>query len=85
MMDQFLGWTATIMFTACYIPQMVKTIQSGTVDGLSVSLFVIQLAANLVALAYAILIAQPALVVKYALAIVMLMAVLFTIHRVVKA
>jgi uncharacterized protein with PQ loop repeat len=78
-MDQFLGWTATILFTICYVPQVIKTIRCRSVDGVSVWLFIIQMVANFVALGYAVLIGQPALVVKYALAIVMLAAVLTAI------
>jgi uncharacterized protein with PQ loop repeat len=82
-MDQFLGWTATILFTICYVPQVIKTIRCRNVDGVSVWLFIIQMVANFVALGYAVLIGQPALVVKYALAIVMLMAVLAAISMAV--
>ena len=83
-MDQILGWIATVMFTVCYVPQVAKTFRSRTLDGLSISLFVIQLAANVVALVYATLIDQPALIVKYALAIVMLAIVLASIYLVME-
>ena len=79
--DQVLGWIATIMFTVCYIPQVIKTIKSGTIDGVSISLFVIQFLANIVALIYALLIGQPALIVKYALAIGLVGLVLIVIYQ----
>ena len=79
--DQILGWVATVMFTVCYIPQVIKTIKSGTIDGVSISLFAIQFLANIVALIYALLIGQPALIVKYALAIALVGLVLIVIYQ----
>ncbi len=81
-MDQFLGWTATILFTACYIPQMVKTYRTKTVDGLSFRLLFISFIANIVALSYAMLIRQPPLLIKYALALVFLGGCIYLYLRV---
>jgi uncharacterized protein with PQ loop repeat len=81
-MDQVLGWTATVLFTVCYIPQIIRTLRSGTVNGLSVWMFLIMVAANIVALVYAILIDQPALIVKYTLALGFLSATLCVVLRV---
>ena len=67
-----LGWTATFLFTVCYVPQIYKTLKTKTVDGLSFWLLFIQFVANIVALCYATLIAQPPLQVKYVLALVFL-------------
>jgi uncharacterized protein with PQ loop repeat len=72
------------MFTVCYVPQVIKTVRSGTVDGVSVSLFVIQFLANIVALVYALMIDQPALIVKYALALVLVGAVLMAIYQTIR-
>ncbi|MBI4354542.1 MAG: PQ-loop repeat-containing protein [Candidatus Omnitrophica bacterium] len=71
-MDQVLGWTATTLFTICYIPQMMKTYRTKTVDGLSFRLLLISFIANIVALCYATLIKQPPLQIKYTLALVLL-------------
>ncbi len=60
-----LGWVATTLFTICYIPQIVKTARTNTVDGLSFWLLFISLIANMVALWYAARIAQTPLIVKY--------------------
>ena len=68
----FLGWVATFLFTVCYIPQIVKTIRTKTVEGLSFWLLFIQFVANIVALWYAALINQPPLQVKYVLGLVFL-------------
>ena len=67
-----LGWTATTLFTVCYIPQMVKTYKTQTVAGLSFRLLLISFTANIVAFCYATLIKQPPLQVKYTLALLFL-------------
>jgi uncharacterized protein with PQ loop repeat len=67
-----LGWTATTLFTICYIPQMIKTYKTKTIDGLSFRLLFISFVANIVALCYATLIKQWPLQVKYILAMVFL-------------
>jgi uncharacterized protein with PQ loop repeat len=79
---QILGWTATLLFTVCYIPQIIKTLTTRTVDGLSFWLLFIQLIANVVALAYATLIAQTPLQVKYVLAMAFLMVTIGVFLRV---
>lgn len=69
-MEQILGWTATILFTICYIPQIIKTYRTKTIDGLSFRLLLISFIANIVALCYATLIKQKPLQIKYILAMV---------------
>ena len=66
---QVLGWVATILFSIMIIPQMIKTIKSKDTKGVSLLLFVIFLIANFIALAYALLISQSPLVIKYLIAI----------------
>ena len=67
-----LGWIATFLFTVCYIPQIVKTYRTSTVEGVSFRLFAISFIANIVALCYATLIEQPPLQIKYILALIFL-------------
>lgn len=67
-----LGWIATFLFTVCFIPQIIKTLKTKTVEGLSFWLLFIQFVANIIALWYATLITQPPLQIKYALALVFL-------------
>ena len=71
---QVLGYIATFLFTICYIPQLIKTYKTGTVEGLSFLLLFISFIANIVALWYATLIAQRPLQIKYVLAMVFLAA-----------
>ena len=71
-LTEILGWVATTLFTVCYIPQIIKTSQTKTVDGLSFWLLLISFVANIVALCYATLIKQPPLQIKYILALVFL-------------
>jgi uncharacterized protein with PQ loop repeat len=81
---QTLGWIATVLFTICYIPQIVKTRKSGTVEGLSFLLLFIMFIANIVALIYATLIEQPPLQIKYTLALIFLSVCLVIYIRVWK-
>ncbi len=67
-----LGWLATFLFTACYIPQIMKTYRTKTIDGVSFRLFGISFIANIVALCYATLIGQSPLQIKYVLALIFL-------------
>ena len=69
-----LGWIATTLFTACYIPQIIKTHRTQSVEGLSFWLLGISWFANVDALGYATLIHQRPLQVKYTLALVFLSA-----------
>ncbi len=77
-----LGWTATTLFTICYIPQIIKTYRTKTVEGLSFRLLFISFLANIVALWYATLIKQPPLQIKYILAMVFLVACIYLYLRV---
>lgn len=79
-----LGWIATILFTVCYIPQIVKTSRTKTVEGLSFLLLFLQFIGNIVALWYAFLIDQAPLIVKYFLALVFLAVCLFLYWRVIR-
>jgi uncharacterized protein with PQ loop repeat len=67
-----LGWTATTLFTACYIPQIIKTRRTGKIEGLSFLLLAISFIANIVAFCYATLIKQQPLQTKYTLALIFL-------------
>jgi len=73
-LSSVLGWTATILFSICYIPQILKTYQTKTVEGLSFLLLFISLIANIIALVYAFLIHQTPLEAKYILALLFLIA-----------
>ncbi len=81
-LSQILGWIATILFSIMIIPQMIKTFKSKSIDNVSLSLFIVYLFANFVALAYALLIAQSPLIIKYSIAIVttMLYIVLYVYY-----
>ena len=67
-----LGWTATTLFTVCYIPQIIKTSKTQTVEGLSFRLLFISFTANIVALRYPTRIKALTLQVKYILALLFL-------------
>jgi uncharacterized protein with PQ loop repeat len=67
---QILGWIATILFSVMYIPQMYKTIESGSVKDVSVWMFLVSLLANIIAFCYATLIHQSPLQIKYVIAMI---------------
>ncbi|HLC19392.1 MAG TPA: PQ-loop repeat-containing protein [Candidatus Nanoarchaeia archaeon] len=67
---QILGWIATFLFSVMVIPQIIKTIKSKDTNGVSLLLFIIYLIANVIALIYAMMIAQPPLIIKYIIAII---------------
>ena len=80
--QDILGWIATILFTVCYIPQIMKTRKTKTIEGLSFRLLFISLLANVIALWYTILIKQPPLQVKYILAMIFVGVCLFFYLRI---
>lgn len=75
--SQTLGWIATLLFTICYVPQMLKTYRTKTVEGLSFRLLFISFIANIFALVYAFRIQQPPLQIKYILALLFLSGCIF--------
>ena len=60
MIDQWLGWIATVMFTTIYFPAIGKHYQR---------MLAVALVANIIALCYSIMIKQPPLQFKYIIAI----------------
>jgi len=68
-LSQLLGWAATILFSLMLIPQIIKTIKLKDTKGVSISLFIVYLVANIIALAYALLIDQNPLKIKYSIGI----------------
>lgn len=69
MIDQILGWTATVIFSAMLLPQIAKTIKTKDVSGVSLPMFLMYLIGNFVAITYATLIFQVPLQIKYSFAI----------------
>ena len=63
--SQIFGWIATILFSLMLIPQIIKTIRTKNTTGVSFLLFLIYLIANIFAFAYAYLIYQDPLLIKY--------------------
>ena len=83
-LSTLLGWIATFLFTVCYIPQIIKTSKTKTVEGLSFWLLLLQFIGNIVALCYATLIHQSPLQTKYALALVFLAICIVMYLRILK-
>ena len=76
-LTNMLGWTATALFIVCFIPQILKTIKTRTIDGLSFRLLLISFIANIIAFAYATRIQQPPLQIKYVLSLLFLSICLY--------
>ncbi|MCK5451553.1 MAG: PQ-loop repeat-containing protein [Candidatus Omnitrophica bacterium] len=81
-LSDILGWTATILFSVCFIPQMLKTYRTQTIDGLSFRLLLVSFIANIVAFWYATLIKQPPLQIKYIIALVFLAGCIYLYLRI---
>ncbi len=80
---QILGWTATFLFSVMIIPQMIRTIKMKDTSGVSLMMFIIFLIANMIALAYALLIHQFPLIFKYIVALIttVIYLILYTIYH----
>jgi uncharacterized protein with PQ loop repeat len=64
----FLGYTATVLFSAMMLPQLWLTWKSRERRGLSLPMLLIGLVANVIAFSYATCIEQRPLQVKYVFA-----------------
>lgn len=69
-LSQVLGYIATIIFSAMYIPQIWKTIKTQSVADVSLPMFIMGFIANIDALCYATMIHQKPLQIKYSIALV---------------
>ena len=70
MVEQVLGWIATVIFSFMLVPQIVKTVRTRSLEGVSIGTHGMYLLGNVVAIVYAGMIFQWPLIIKYALAIV---------------
>ena len=60
-----LGWGNMILFSIVALPQIIKTIKTKTVDGVSIWMYYLIVIANIDAFFYALLIHQTPLLAKY--------------------
>lgn len=77
----FTGWMNMFLFSVVTIPQIIKTVKTKVVSGVSVSVYYILLVANIDALIYALLINQPPLVVKYIFGLVTTIIYLYVYYK----
>lgn len=80
--SQILGYMATFLFSIMYIPQVVKTVRLQTIDSVSLSMWVLGLIANIIALWYAVLINQTPLIIKYVISMIVIIGYLFVYFRI---
>ena len=64
-MDRVLGWTATLIFNSMFVPQIIKTIRTGSAKDVSIGLFWLSFTGNIIAWCYAFIIWQPPILFKY--------------------
>ena len=64
-MVNILGWTATIIFNTTLLPQIVKSLKTKNIEGVSVGTIWLIFFGNIVAWCYAYMIKQPPLLFKY--------------------
>lgn len=76
-LSQILGWVATVLFSAMYVPQILRTIKTRSVDDVSLWMFITGFIANIDALCYATMIHQKPLQIKYSIALVAIGVYLF--------
>ena len=81
-MTESLGYIATVLFTLILVPQFMKTYISKDITGVSLGSYIILLVANIIALMYAVMIKQNPLVLKYSVAIVIVIAYLILFFKV---
>lgn len=65
LLTKLTGWANMLLFSLVALPQIIKTIRTKKVEGVSISVYWIMLLANIDAGIYAFLINQPPLLVKY--------------------
>ena len=81
-MTGVLGYTATVLFIILLVPQYIKTYRLRNVEGVSILTCIVMLIANVIALAYAFLIEENPLIIKYAISIVVVAAYIILYFKV---
>ena len=62
---QFTGWVNMLLFSLVTFPQIIKTLKTKKVDGVSIWVYYLLMIANIDAWFYAFLINQNPLLIKY--------------------
>jgi len=68
---EIFGWMSGVLFASCYIPQIIRTYRLGTVDDLSIWMFVFNAAAYICGLLYGIYLDKYALMFNYAAGLIL--------------
>jgi len=64
---ELFGWIGTVLFTVCYIPQIVHCYLTKSLEGVSLVMWLIQWLAYTSCLIYAVTIQKPPLIVGYSI------------------
>ncbi len=76
-----LGWGNMLLFSIVAIPQIIKTIKTKVVDGISIWMYYLIVIANIDAWFYAFLINQPPLLAKYTFGLVTAFIYIYLYHK----
>lgn len=76
-----LGWGNMLLFSLVTLPQIIKTIKTKVVDGVSIGVYYLIIIANIDAWFYAYLINQPPLIAKYTFGLISGLIYLFVYYR----
>lgn len=80
-LSEILGWIQMTLFSLVTTPQIIKTIKTKNIEGVSILAYFIIVIANIIALWYALLINQNPLKVKYILGLSTALAYIFTYFK----
>ena len=82
-MIRVLGIISLILFTTCYIPQIIVILRTENISGISVWLWIMVVVGYATGLCYVIWLKEPVLVVNYALGFILALTTLFLVayHR----
>lgn len=75
------GWLNMLLFSIVTWPQIIKTLKTKEVNGVSVSVYYILAVANIDALIYALLIKQNPLVAKYIIGLTTALIYLYVYYK----
>lgn len=76
-----LGWGNMLLFSLVTLPQIIKTIKTKVVDGVSIGVYYLIIIANIDAWFYAYLINQPPLLAKYTFGLISGLLYLFVYYK----
>lgn len=78
-MIRALGIISLILFTTCYIPQIIVILRAENISGISVWLWIMVVAGYMAGFFYVIWLKEPVLVINYAIGFMLALITLFLV------